>query len=281
MSAIVLGSLYSLLASGLSLIWSTLGVFNYAHGATLIFAGYVIWTLSVRVELPPVVAILLTIPVIAVVGVLIELLAVRPLMRRENGTLLIMVSTLGIAAAIEGFIQVIWGPQYRQVPTPASGTVEIAGFQIQMMVLISLLLTFGLIGGLIVLLSKTEWGWSILAVEQNREMAQLTGINPGRVYASVFAIAAVLAGAAAVVYATSATITPAKGSGPLLTAFVVLVFGGTASLWGTVIGAFVIGALEASTTYFFGLQWSPIVVFLLLIVVMLVRPEGLVRGRKS
>lgn len=281
MSAVVLGSLYALLASGLSLIWSTLGVFNYAHGAVLILGAYIIWTFSVRMGWPVVVAMLVALPILAVIGVVVELFAVRPLLRRPNGTLLVMVSTLGIASAIEGLIQILWGPQSKQVPNPAPMTVPIAGFQVPLMVFVSLVLTFLLIGGLYALLTKTEWGWSILAVEQNREMAQLTGISPGRVYATVFAIATVLAGAAAIVYASTVAITPTKGSGPLLTAFVVLVFGGTASLWGTVLGAFVIGVLEATTTYFFGLQWSPIVVFLLLVLVMLIRPEGLVRGRKS
>jgi len=281
MSAVVLGSLYALLASGLSLIWSTLGVFNYAHGAVLILGAYIIWALSVRLGWPVIVAMLVALPLLAVIGVFIELVAVRPLLRRPNGTLLVMVSTLGIASAIEGLIQIFWGPKSRQVPNPAPIDVPLSGFQIPMMVFISVVLTFLLIGGLHALLTKTEWGWSILSVEQNREMAQLVGISPARVYATVFAIAAVLAGAAAIVYASTVAITPTKGSGPLLTAFVVLVFGGTASLWGTVLGAFVIGALEATTTYFFGLQWSPIVVFLLLVLVMIVRPEGLVRGRKS
>jgi branched-chain amino acid transport system permease protein len=88
----------------------------------------------------------------------------------------------------------------------------------------------------------------------------------------------VLACAAALVYGTSTTITPAKGFEPLLTAFVVLVFGGSASLWGTLLGAYVIGLLDAGTSYWLGLQWSPVAVFLVLVLVMLFRPQGLVKG---
>ncbi|KAF5292403.1 hypothetical protein FQR65_LT20295 [Abscondita terminalis] len=214
--------------------------------------AYTVWTLSVQLELPVIVAMLITLPVLAAVGLLIELVAVRPLLRRPNGTLLVMVSTLGIASALEGAIQLVWGPQNKQVPSLVAGACLCADRRSSA-----------------ALPPRTGMGWSILAVEQNREMARLVGISPARVYASVFAIAAVLAGAAAVVYSTSVSITPTKGSGPLLTAFVVLVFGGTASLWGTVLGAFAIGTLEATTTYFFGLQWSPILVFLVLVVVML------------
>jgi len=94
-------------------------------------------------------------------------------------------------------------------------------------------------------------------------------------------VAAVLACAAAFVYGTSSTLTPDAGSEPLLTAFVVLVFGGSRTLWGTLVGGFAIGLLNAATAALLGLQWSSIAVFVLLVLIMLVRPEGLIKGRTS
>jgi branched-chain amino acid transport system permease protein len=280
-SAIVLGSLYSLLASGLSLIWSTLGVFNYAHGGLLIVGAYLIWTLSVQVGLPVVLAFVITIPLLAAFGVMLEFVAVRPFLKRHNGTLLVMVSTLAAASMIQGAAQLIFGPQNRQIPPITDAVFRIGNVSLAATSLIGFGLAMVLITGLIVLLKRTEWGATIRAVEQNRDMALLIGIQPKRVYAAVFAIAAVLATAAALIYGTTTTITPAKGFEPLLTAFVVLVFGGSATLKGTIIGAFTIGLLEAGTTFFFGLQWSPVAVFLVLVTVMLVRPEGLIKGRSS
>lgn len=280
-SAIVLGSLYSLLASGLSLIWSTLGVFNYAHGGMLVVGAYLIWTLSVPGGLPVVVAFIIAVPLLAVVGILLEFVAVRPFLKRHNGTLLVMVSTLAVASIIEGAAQLIFGPQNRQIPVISDAVFRIGNVPLAATSLIGFALAMVLIIGLMLLLKRTEWGAGIRAVEQNRTMALLVGISPKRVYAAVFAIAAVLATAAALIYGTTTTITPAKGFAPLLTAFVVLVFGGSATLLGTIIGAFTIGLLEASTTYFFGLQWSPVVVFLVLVSVMLVRPEGLIKARSA
>ncbi|MGW6459280.1 branched-chain amino acid ABC transporter permease [Streptomyces sp. NPDC055078] len=279
-SAVVLGSLYALLASGLSLIWSTLGVFNYAHGALLLVGAYLIWTLSAKAGLPVVLAFALTIPLLALMGVLLELVAVRPFIRRSNGTLLVMVATLAIANAVGGAAQLVWGPENVRIAplttrTFMAGDVAIAGTTV-----IALVLALVLVIGLIILLARTEWGAAVRAVEQNRDMAMLVGIRPARVYAGVFAIASVLACSAALVYGTNSTLTPAGGFEPLLTAFVVLVFGGVSSLWGTLVGAFAVGLLDSATTYWLGLQWSPVAVFLLLVVIMLVRPQGLV-GRRT
>lgn len=278
-SAVVLGSLYSLLASGLSLIWSTLGVFNYAHGALLLLGAYIIWTFSDRAGIPVALAFVLAIPVLAGLGALLELIAVRPFINRPNGTLLVMVSTLAVASAVEGVAQLLWGPQNRQLQPLTTTTIAVGDIRVAVTTIIAFGLALSLVLGLIMLLRKTQWGAAVRAVEQNRDMAMLVGIRPARVYASVFAIASVLACAAALVYATTTTITPAKGFEPLLTAFVVLVFGGSASLWGTLIGAFSIGLLDSATTYWLGLQWSPVAVFVLLVLVMLIRPQGLVKGK--
>jgi branched-chain amino acid transport system permease protein len=279
-STLVLGSLYALLTAGLALIWSTVRVFNYAHGALLIASGYLTWTFSERLGMPVPLALIVAMPIMAAVGIGIEVIAVRPFTRRPEGTLLVMVSTLALATAVEGAIQLVWGPQDKQLPSITTATFTVAGVAVRWTTLISASMALTLVGGLIVAVNRTQWGASIRAVAQNREMSALLGIRAGIVHASVFAAAAVLACAAAFVFAASTTLTPGKGSAPLLTAFVVLVFGGTATLWGTLAGGYAIGFLEAATGYWLGLQWSPIAVFVVLVVVMLVRPEGLVRGAR-
>ncbi|MFF4414391.1 branched-chain amino acid ABC transporter permease [Streptosporangium sp. NPDC001559] len=276
-STILLGSMYSLLTAGMSLIWSTLQVFNYAHGAMLIIGGYLIWTLSSEAGLPLPLAVLAATVVMAGLGALVELVVVRPLASRPDGTLMVMVATLALAGLAEGAAQLIWGPENKQVRPVTAATFDIAGVAVRWTTVLAFLLAVGLVGGLMLAVNRTGWGASIRAVAQNRDMAMLLGIKPGRVYLSVFAASAALATAGALVFATTTTLTPAKGSGPLLIAFVVLVFGGTATLMGTLIGAYAIGFIEASTSYWIGLQWSPVAVFALLVVVMLVRPEGLVR----
>lgn len=278
-SALTLGALYCLLASGLSLIWSTLRVFNFAHGGLLILSAYLIWSFAVPVGMPLILAVACAIPIMAVAGLLLQLIAVRPLIGRPRGDLLVMVSTLAVAGIIEGAIQLTWGPLSKRLPPLVDGVVKVGDTAIGATEIASLVVALALVGGLIVLMQYTEWGVRIRAVEQNREMARLMGIKPTRVYTHVLCIAAVLACAAAVVYGNISTIAPAKGYEPLLTSFVVLVFGGAASLWGVAAGAFAIGLLESASTFWLGVEWSPIIVFSILVAVMLIRPGGLVGGR--
>lgn len=280
-STIVLASLYALLASGLSLIWSTLGVFNYAHGAMLMVAAYLIWTLSAPVGLPVWLAAIAAVPVMAFFGVIVELVTVRPFLKRPEGVLLVMVSTLAAASIIEGALQLRFGPESKQIRPVTNAVIDLGGTPFPVVSIIGSVLALVLVLGLIFALTHTEWGTNIRAVEQNRDMARLIGIRPTTVYMQVFAIAAVLVSAAAWIYGSTSSITPAKGFDPLMTAFVVLVFGGSANLWGSLIGALAIALLDSSTTYFVGLQWSPIAVFGALVAVMLVRPEGLVKERSS
>lgn len=278
-STMLLGSMYALLTAGMSLVWSTLQVFNYAHGAMLVLGGYLIWTLSVRADVPVLLAAAIAMVVMAGVGALVEFVIVRPLASRPDGTLMVMVATLALASAAEGAFQIVWGPENKQIPAVTTASFTIDGVVIRWTTVFSFFLALLLVGGLIIAVSRTEWGASIQAVAQNRDMAMLLGIRPGRVYLSVFAVAASLATAGALVFGTTTTLTPTKGSGPLLIAFVVLVFGGTATLRGTLVGAYSIGLFSAATSYWIGLQWSPVVVFVLLVAVMLVRPEGLIRRR--
>lgn len=177
-SALVLGSLYSLMASGLSLIWSTLGVFNYAHGALLLLGAYLIWTFSEKVGLPVLLAFAAAIPLLALLGMLLDLVAVRPFISRANGTLLVMVSTLAIANAVEGAAQLIWGPQNKQIKAVSTSTFALGDVKIASSTLLALALALVLVVGLITLLRKTKWGMAVRAVEQNRDMAMLVGIRP-------------------------------------------------------------------------------------------------------
>ncbi len=278
-STVVLGALYALLASGLSLIWSTLRVFNYAHGALLMLGAYVGWTLSARVGLPVPIAVILAVVVMALFGVVFEQTLIRPFLRRPAGALQIMVATLAAASILEGLAQLVWGPQNRRIPAIGTWTVDVLGQTVGAPQAIATVVAPLVVALVALWLRYTETGASIRATEQNPDLAPLVTIRPGRVYGIVFAIAAALAGAAGVLYGSVFFMTPQIGGGPLLTAFVVLVFGGTRSLWGTLLAAYIIGGIEAASNYWIGLQWSPVIVFATMIIVMLVRPEGLVARR--
>lgn len=278
-SGLVLGSLYALIASGLSLTWSTLGIFNFAHGAFMTIGAYLTWTVAVAWGAPLPLAILATILVTAVIALVFGAGFVRPFIGRHQGALIVMVTTLAAATMATNASQLIWGAQIKQLPTLFEGTIALGPVVIGANQFVAILAAPLLIGGLLAVLRFTRIGLAIRAVEQNREYARLVGIRPTFVYAVTIITASVLAAIAGILLGGISFITPTLGNDPLLKAFVVVIFGGLAKVSGAVVGAYSIGLIEAASTYFFGLSWTPIILFSAMILVMLLRPEGLVSRR--
>jgi branched-chain amino acid transport system permease protein len=280
-SGVVLGSLYALIAGGLSIIWSTLRVFNFAHGALLTLGAYVAWSAAKHLGWGALAIVVPTLAAMCVVGYAFERLFVRPFIRRPQGDLLVMVTTLAGAAIIVGIVQLIWGATPGQLPTVSTHSWRFLGTSIGANQLTAVILAPACLGGLALALRYTRVGLAIRAVEQNRDLARLVGIKPETVYVATILIAVSLATVAGILFGGIQFLTPAMGDDPLLKAFVVCVFGGLASLGGTVAGAYVVGMVEALATYYAGLFWTPVIIFSVMVVVMLVRPEGLVAIRTT
>ncbi|MEU4510408.1 branched-chain amino acid ABC transporter permease [Nonomuraea wenchangensis] len=278
-STLVLGGLYLLMAAGLTLIWSTLRVFNFGHGALLMFGAYLTWTLLNTTGLPLVVSLAGAVVAMAALGAVYEFLLVSPFIKRPNGDMLVMVATLAATMLLQSGAQLIWGPELKQLPPFGGARVDVAGSVVQGTQLVTIVLAPLLVGLLALVLRRSSIGLTVRALEQNREHAQLLGIAPRRVYLFVVMVAVGLATVAGALLGSMQFMSPAMGGDPLLRAFVVLAFGGAGSLAGTIAGAYAIGLLEAVTTYYFGLSWSPVLVFLAMIVIMLVKPEGLLHTR--
>lgn len=279
MSALTLGGLYLLMAAGLTLIWSTLRVFNFGHGALLMFGSYLTWTLLHGLGLPLVAAVIGAIAAMALIGVIYEFVLVSPFIRQPNGDMLVMVATLAATMLLQSGALLIWGPEIKRLPSFGTARVEAAGAVVEGTQLVTIVVAPLLVAALALVLKRTSIGLTVRALEQNRDHARLLGIAPRRVYVFVVVVAVGFATVAGALLGSTQFISPEMGSDPLLRAFVVLAFGGAGSLTGTIAGAYAIGLLEAFTTYQFGLSWSPVLVFLAMIVIMLVRPEGLLRSR--
>ncbi|MEU8175773.1 branched-chain amino acid ABC transporter permease [Microbispora hainanensis] len=279
MSALTLGGLYLLMAAGLTLIWSTLRVFNFGHGALLMFGSYLTWTLLHGLGLPLVAAVIGAIAAMALIGVIYEFVLVSPFIRQPNGDMLVMVATLAATMLLQSGALLIWGPEIKRLPPFGTARVEAAGAVVEGTQLVTIVVAPMLVAALALVLKRTSIGLTVRALEQNRDHARLLGIAPRRVYVFVVVVAVGFATVGGALLGSTQFISPEMGSDPLLRAFVVLAFGGAGSLTGTIAGAYAIGLLEAFTTYQFGLSWSPVLVFLAMIVIMLVRPEGLLRSR--
>lgn len=277
-SGLVLGSVYALMASGLSLVWSTLGIFNFAHGTLMTLGAYVAWTLTdnaAGLGLPPLAGLALTLPVMVLVGIAMERLVIRPFYGQRMMMLITVMTTLAATVFIGKGIQLVWGARLKQLEPLVGGQVTLLTTTISAQEVLIIVLAPVVLAGLWAFLRWSATGRGIRAVGQNPHAAKLIGINVSRLFVFTFALAAVLAGLTGVLIGSVRLITPMLGDEPLIKALIIVIFGGLGSLAGTVWAAYLIGLAEAFLIYTIGIYWAPSLIFLLLILVLVLRPQGL------
>jgi branched-chain amino acid transport system permease protein len=276
-SGLVLGSVYALMASGLALVWSTLGIFNFAHGALMTLGAYVAWTFSApdALGLPAWAGALLTIPVMAIMGGLIEWLVVRPFYGQRALMLITVMTSLAVTVFISKGIQLIWGARLKQVPPLIDGQVTILGTTISAQEALIICVTPVILGALWTFLRFSPIGRGIRSVGQNPQAARLIGIDVPKLFIITFALSAVLAGLTGTMIGSVRMVTPGLGDEPLIKALIIVIFGGLGSVSGTIWSAYLIGMAEVVLIWLIGIYWAPSLLFLLLILVLLLRPQGL------
>jgi branched-chain amino acid transport system permease protein len=284
-SGLILGSIYALMASGLSLVWTTLGIFNFAHGAFMMLGAYVAWTVGTQegLGLGPTLGIVAAVVLLAALGCLVELLLLRPFYRfyrRPNLIMLTVITTLSGMVFLENSAMLTWGPRLKQLTPLATGDVGVLGVTISAQEALIMVVSPLFILATWLWLRFTLTGRAIRAVGQNQDSAQLLGMNISALYMTAFGLSAALAAAAGVLLGSIRFVSPGMGGEPLTKALIVAIFGGLGSILGTVAGAYVIGLLEAICNYTVGLYWTPAILFLVMIVTLMIRPSGLF-GRRS
>lgn len=277
-SGIVLGSTYALMASGLSLVWTTLGIFNFAHGVLMTLGAYVAWTVSDAAGLDLGIAAGIAIAVATMIGagVLIERTVVRPFYGHRDMLLITVMTTLAAMIFQKNGIQLLWGARLKQLAPIVPGNVRLLQTTISAQEMLIIIVAPLLLGALWLFLSRTRIGRGIRAVGQNPDGARLIGIDVSRLFVTTFALSAVLAGLTGILLGSVRLMTPEFGSDPLVKALIIVIFGGLGSLGGTIVAAYAMGLVEAALTYIIGIYWTPSTLFLLLILVLLFRPQGLV-----
>ena len=276
-SGIVLASLYALMATGLTLVWNTLGIFNFSHGVFMTLAAYIAWSVADHRGLGWGLAagIGVAVAALAGLGVIVNRLLISPFLGRKDIVLIAVMTTLAGAFFLENAALLAWGPRIKQLDRVVSGNVKLVGVAISAHELVIIVLAPLLLLGLWLWLKSSRTGAAIRAVAQNRDCALLNGINVERMYAIAFAISAGLAGVCGVLLGAIRFITPTMGNEPLLKAFVVVILGGLGSLGGTILGAYLVGFMEALSTYLIGAYWTQAALFGLFIVILVLLPRGL------
>lgn len=280
-SGLFSGSLYAMMAVGLALIWTTIGVFNFGQGIFATLAAYLTWQLvdAAGFQLPLFLSIILALAVMAVIGWLFQLALVRPFIGQPNIVLTVVITTLAAFTILENVTLLVWGPRAKQLPPLIPGNAEVLGFGIAAHQLAIIAITPLILLAVWLFLNRTRTGLALRAVSQNEDASLLAGLNVPMMYALAFALSAVLAGLAGVFFGGLKFMSPTMGTEPLVKALVVVIFGGVANLTGPILAAYLIAFFEAASTYFIGFYWTPALLFLVLIVTLMVRPEGLLTGR--
>jgi len=285
----VLGFILSLLSMGYSLVYGVGGITNLAHGAFYMLTGYVVFWLSnpdYDINLPYNISIIIGLLFITFFGAFIYYALIKP---AEHNEILIMIITFALAVFLEQFVSTIEGLQENMMRAIyldpwLSGSVEILGitFSYQNIVVVTgaflvIVLTF-------LFISKTKTGKSIRAVSQDREAAELMGINVDRTLVVTLMISALLAGVAAVLYVPEVDILPISGWDFLLMSMSVVILGGLGSVTGSILGAFIISFARFFTFYYIdtplGVAFYGVVHLIVIIIVLLIRPQGLF-GKKQ
>lgn len=271
-----LGSIYALVALGYSMVYGIILLLNFAHGDIIMVGAYVTFYTTVKFQLNPILAVLLSIVICTLLGVVIEKVAYTPL--RSAPRLSLLITAIGISFLLENGAQMIFGADTKSmVKEPLiSGSVTFAGATVSKAAIITIVVSVLAMVALTFLVQKTKLGKAMRAVSEDMGAAQLMGISLNRTISFTFAVGSALAGIGAVLHVGSYfQASPMMGSMLGLKAFVAAVLGGIGSIPGAMIGGFVIGIIETLVTAAGLSTWKDGVVFAILIVVLLVKPTGI------
>jgi branched-chain amino acid transport system permease protein len=271
---ILLGGLYAMIALGLSMVFGVMRLINLAHGDLVILGSYLSFAIWSLLGLDPMVSLVATIPVLFGLGFLIQQFLMRRAFAISDEAPLII--AFGIALIIQNSIQIITDPQSRGMSTAYSmASFKLGAFQFP----VSYLMNFGVALILMVafslFLKKTYLGRAITAASQDKKAAQLMGINTKTIYGVAFAIAMISAAVAGTFLGLTFPFQPTSGTQFLIIAFGVVIIGGLGSLFGTFLGGLMLGMVQTLSGYFFGSAAQMLFVYLAVLLVLAIRPQGL------
>ena len=278
-SGLSLGSIYALIALGYTMVYGIAKMLNFAHGDIIMVGAYAVITAVFTMGLPPFIAILISIALCALLGIVIEFLAYRPL--RQAQPLAVLITAIGVSYLLQNLALLIYGSEQKAFPTiVALPTVHIGGVYIAGITLATLVVTAVIMVALSLFINKTRMGKAMRAVSEDKEAAELMGISVNRTITVTFAIGSALAGVAAIFYGAAYTyIRPTTGAMPGIKAFTAAVFGGIGSIPGAMLGGILLGVIEQLSKTYISTLWADAIVFGVLVVVLVVKPTGLL-GKK-
>jgi branched-chain amino acid transport system permease protein len=275
-SGLLAGGVYAMIALGMALIFGVMRVINVAHGTLLMLGGYVTYWLFALYGLNPFFSLLISFPLLFIVGVLLQRFFVSRVVGAPELSSLIL--TFGLSIFITNMAVMFWTSDYRSVEF-LTGSFLLGPIALSKPRLVTFSFALVITLGAFLFLNKTKTGKAIRATSQHRELAQVCGINVRRIDLITFGLASGLAGAGGSLISMMYSIFPEMGRAYVFKSFLVIVLGGAGNYPGAFLGGLLLGVVEGLTSLLLTAQLSEVVAYVLLVLVLLIRPTGLLGGR--
>lgn len=273
-SGLLLGGMYSVIASGFSLVNGVMKIFNFSHGAMIMLGAYITFLTSTAFNINPFLTIPISMVILFVLGYCIQWYMINLIVRAPIYMTLIL--TFGLEMVIVNLALVFWTGNVRTTPVPLSGqSISFLGANIPLIRLIVFVFAIAITVGLSLLMSKSKFGRAINSARMDVDAAKLVGVKIAKTYALTYALGASLAGVAGSLLALLGPITPSMGSLYSIKAFAICILGGSGSMLGPLAGGVVMGLLETIGVAILGPGYQEVVSFFVLIIVLIIRPNGI------
>ena len=276
-NGIYIGAIYAIIALGYTMVYGIAKMLNFAHGDVIMVGAYMSYTAVSSMGLPVLPSILIAMAVCTFLGIVIEGLAYKPL--RGASSLAVLITAIGVSYFLQNAAQLIWGPAeiaFKSIVTAKPLVLFGGALTVSMEVIVTLIVAVIIMVGLTLFVNKTKMGKAMRAVSEDRAAAQLMGINVNKTISVTFAIGSALAAVAGVLLCSKVqSVWPTVGSMPGIRAFTAAVFGGIGSIPGAMLGGMLLGLIETLGGAFISTQFSDAIVFMVLIIILLLKPAGL------
>lgn len=276
-NGISLGSIYAIIALGYTMVYGIAKMLNFAHGDVIMIGCYVVFTMMSGMGMHPLISIVAAVVVCTLLGVAIEKVAYKPL--RKAAPLAVLITAIGVSYLLQNIALLIFGADTKSFTSVVSiPPIKLAGGELVIsgVTVVAIVACIVIMVGLMIFIKKSKAGQAMLAVSEDKDAAQLMGVNVNATISLTFAIGSGLAAIAGVLLCSAyPTLTPYTGAMPGIKAFTAAVFGGIGSIPGAFIGGILLGVIEVLGRAYISSQLSDAIVFVVLIIVLLVKPTGI------